>query len=343
MTNISAFKVYEGEDKPGQYAVMVADSMASNPNRGYKNDSAQKLFSLNGALLTAAGARNPAIEIYQELKKNNTLGPSAIATSILDISTRNKIPAQVPLDFIVSGYEDGKAKIFYINATGYDPYAPDKSDSSNKYAHEDFYAFSGSGSPFARKIVEGQVDLGIDPRPKDLTSGLSLMRIIAQAATESQGVNDKLQYGVITPNGMHVLFHPTMQALNFEEHSHYIKGLMNLELTKYGDFGTEEGINAREKNRPIWLLGRDFYNAFDLKLSALGYSSRDYRVVCDRFKDNKVGVEMVEVQKQKYLKSKELADGAVNAFLSGSADKIREYIASERSAREESYMHLTRK
>ena len=338
MTNISAFSIYEGKDKETQNTVMVADSMTTILSTGQKDDSAQKLFVLNGALIMHSGARNPAIEVYDELRKSNVKGPKAISTSILDISNRRNFPAQMPLDFIVSGYEEGKAKIFYINATGFNPYVTDKSSPSDKHFNEQFYAFSGSGSPLANRIVHGQIDLGLDPRPKEITSGLSLMRTIANAATESSGVNDRLQYGVITPTGMHILFHPSIKPNGPEELSDYLKRLLNSQFTEHGEFGTQEYIEARLNNRPSWLICRDFYNAFDLDLSMLGYASSNYRTISDGFKEDRISLETLNKQKQEYHSRKKVADKAVSAFLSGDAKNILDYLKSERELREESYL-----
>lgn len=340
MTNISAFKIHAGKDNEPQNAVIVADSMSTALYGDHKDDVAQKLFVLNDALLASAGMRNSAIEVYEELKQSQVKGPEAIATSILDIVNRKKISAQMPLDFIVAGYEKKRTQLFYVNATGFNPYAPDNSSPSDKFMNEQFYAFSGSGMPFAKRVIEGQIDLGWDPRPRDITSGLSLMQTIAQAATESKGVNDKLQYGVITPSGMHLLFHPFMRAHNFDEHADYFKRLLNVKLSEYGEFGTEEGIQARVNNRPAWLLARDFYNAFDLELSSLSVASRDFRTICDQFKEDKVPIEKIVERRQEYHNAKKLVDSAVSALLSGSVEQIKGYLNSEHKFRTAKYYNI---
>lgn len=338
MTNISAFKIYEGEKKDPQNIVLVADGMEIARDGDYKDDNVQKLWILNGALMMSAGASPPGIDIYQELKTRQILGPKAISKEILALTERMNVPADVPLDFIVAGYEDEKAKIYYINSTGCNPINPIKSTQSDKFRNERFYAFSGSGSRFANRIIDGQVDLGLDPRPRDITSGLTLMMVIAHAATESKGVNDKLQYGVVTPKGMHVLFHPNIKTtFGFEEYDNYVNRLMGLKLHPYADFGTEENIAARDKNRPMWLLGRDFYNAFELDLSYLALASRDFRTICDNYKDRRVALQKIEGQRENYFKAKTRADAAVAALLSGNAESIRSYLLNEREVREARY------
>lgn len=338
MTNISAFKIHPGGEKDPQFAVMVADGMASMVDAQQKNDSAQKLFALSGALIMSSGSMGAARDIYQDLKKSKVSGPSAVSNAIIDISARNKLPAQVPLDFIVSGYEEGKARIFYVSATGFNPYAPDKSHPSNRgIAEQEFYAFSGSGAQFATRVINGQIDLGLDPRPRDLVSGLSLMKTVARAATTDAGVNDRLQYGIITPKGMHLLFHPSIDMNGNEEFKDYLSRLLNFEYQEIGEFGTEKQFEARRYNKPARILCRDLYQAFDSDLSELGISSRDFRTVCEMFKESKTSLGKVQMQKKKYRSAKEIAERAVAALMSGDKNQVIEYVVDERKRREAFY------
>lgn len=64
MTNISAFKIHEDKNREPQNIVLVADSMESNPQSRRKDDLAQKLFVLNGALLMSSGVVNLGNQIY---------------------------------------------------------------------------------------------------------------------------------------------------------------------------------------------------------------------------------------------------------------------------------------
>jgi hypothetical protein len=342
MTNISAFKIANLKGNP-QYAVLVADSMASQIEVAKKDDFRQKLLVLNGALSMFSGDMRLGYSVYRELQKSNSVGPKSLAKTILDITTQNKVSPNMPLDFILSGFEDGEAKIYHINATGFNPYNPSKSKTSNKGAIEDFYAFSGSGAPFAQRVVEGQFDIGIDPVPKDIVSGISLIKNIAEATTASSGVNDKLQHGIITPNGMHVLFHPDIKFTGFDEHVDYFKRLLGFKLSPYGAFGTEERIASMKVNRPAWVVTRDFYNAFDFDFGRLQGAIRDYRIVCEGFKDKNVSFKRVEQQRTFYQEAKSLAEEAVTALLSGKSESVISYLKSERRNREQFYKQVSKR
>jgi hypothetical protein len=338
MTNISAAKIYEGKDKESENVVMVADSMSTMGQGGQKSDASQKLFSVNGSLIMHSGMRDAAMDVYQELKKRGTESPWEISKSIIEIVKNRGFPSNLPLDFIVSGFEKGGAKVHYVNATGFDELNSNVPSEPKGVSREQFYAFSGSGAPFANRIFEGQVDLGLDPRPRDVTSGLSLMRSIAQAATESSGVNDRLQYGVITPNGSHTLFHPSIGISDEGELSTYLKSITGQDYEKCGDFGTEQAVQARLANKPLVLMCRDFYDAFDLDLSLLESASRDFRTISDLFKESKVNLERVGEEKKIYVESKDIAKKAVSALLSRDAGEIAGYIVDNRKRREESYI-----
>jgi hypothetical protein len=337
MTNIAAFKIYEGKDKPEDTIVMIADSQTTAGDMERKYDSAQKLFDINGSLLMSSGYREPALEILKELKGSSIKGVKPIAQGILDISTRKKLTARMPLDFIVAGIEEGKAQLYCVNATGFDPYFPDKSSSENKFMEERFYALGGSGSGFASRVLSGQIDVGIDPKPRDITSGLSLMKAIAEAATESLGVNDKLQYGVVTPVGNKRLFHPSINLETEEDWKRYFEQLLSKSPRPYTEPRSLENLAVRDANYPLELIGSDFYHAFNRSLEELNRQARVYRGVCDLHLRDEAFLNNIKEQCEKYKLAKENADIAVQTLLSGSAEDFVAYIKADRAMREICY------
>jgi hypothetical protein len=198
---------------------------------------------------------------------------------------------------------------------------------------EQFYAFSGSGATFATRVIEGQIDVGLDPRPADLTQGVALMRAVAQAATKSAGVNDKLQYGLVTPKGIHTLFHPNINFESWGDCVFYFKRLLDVELGNEPEQGSLEFIEWRNANYPSWVVSRDLYSAFDRDLARLNTRTTDFRLVCDLHLRDKTGLEQIAECKERYKLAKAQADRAVSALLSGSFDNVALYLESERTER----------
>ncbi len=340
MTNLAAFKIYEGKDVPMKNAVLVADSQTTARDLSVKTDNAQKMFELNGSLLMSSGYRQPALDIYEELKKASARDPGQIAQQILDISTRLKLPPRMPLDFIVAGNQEGQARLFFVNATGFTGDS-EKSTSDNKGMSEQFYAFSGSGSNFATRVVSGNIDVGIDPRPRNITSGISLMRAVAQAATESIGVNDRLQYGVITPDGPKMLFHPNVSFEDDGEAINYFRQLFGSAPTPFADRDSLASIAGREANRHLFVVNRDFYDSFDTTFSDLNREMRDYRFACDLHLRDGATLNDIKVQAEKYRSMRVHADAAVDALLG--KNSILDFIRTESGRREAFYAKLATK
>lgn len=224
MTNIGAITVKENKkNSQERYIVCVADSMSSDSNIYTKEDSNQKLFKIGDQIVMGTGSRNDIYYVVQSLAKQSAPAAEEMAKAILTVSESLKLTEKNSLNFIVAGKDKDAIQAYHVNTTGnYGPYGQDYA--KRGYSKSEVY-FDGSGSKYVEDFWKGLHNAGKSIDIGDLTDAFATAYEFGKAGATSLGVNDKLQFAIISGQGVSRIYHPDIIVDNFPEYVLELTGL----------------------------------------------------------------------------------------------------------------------
>ena len=302
MTNIGALKVRE-DDK--EYLVFVADGMGSvdrvvlsqegvriNPNGGTKNDNHQKLFQIRDYLLMGTGRGDLIQAAAIEVSKLEISSAKELADKILEVTANYSLTKDDALNFIVGGKDEGSLSIYQVNTTGNYRAIDGTADYKKRGIEKRDAAFDGSGATHVRDYLKGCGAAGKPLVAKDLADALVLAYEFGKTGANDTGVNDKLQYGVVSDNGVSTLYHPDVMLLTQEGFQQYLGEMCGVDMSLPAqDAGEEEVNQLYAKRNDLARVLRNLYLALDLDLKDNSEARKQYTAVAESFANDEVDLE----------------------------------------------------
>jgi len=219
MTNIAAFPVWErGPDgKEKKYVLAVADSQASSKYE--KRSGMQKMVHRGNCLLMATGSAYYADTAFTAAAgfPNDFLTAESAARKLLKITEGSDYQKKEnDLSFIVVGPKPG------VGPTVYKVDAVTRRPGRGRDMIEQLYAFEGSGSRMVKRAMSRDTEKGT-MNISDLSEGMVYCWDLAENATTDSGVDDKLQIGLMSDEGVRLLFHPDIYINADADYQDYLK------------------------------------------------------------------------------------------------------------------------
>lgn len=357
MTSINALKLqYKDMDQVRDAIVFACDGMGMispytvtkegivhNPQGGQKGDDYQKIFFVPaiqgpGYLTQATGSADLILSVVNKVNETNYATVEDVVEKIM-YNTRNLTP-DIALNFIVGGQDDTGLAIYHVNCTGNRKHIDGTADSKYRNYEKKTLAIDGSGARFVQAYLEGCQGAGKPIIATDIADGLTLVYDLATRAARDNGVNDKMQFGIITPDTVSMLLHPDIKSTSMESSRSYIEHMCHVQLPAMGE---EKDIDAWRALDSVLMV---FYQALRFDLMVHSNRKQDYTHKAEGFRIGAVDLDKLQIVKQECETTKSYVQSAVNALLSRHVEGHLGYLAEWRSRqqeREKSALEFVRK
>jgi 20S proteasome alpha/beta subunit len=249
MTNIFAFKLRDGNEKTAkEYILAESDSQATSFFTNSRKNDAQKLYRIGNYLTMFSGDVESGMSIIKELQYSPSRYANDAADGIINFANRFKLNQDIPLTFIVSGYDNrGTKSIYYVDATG--------ARLGRQIHHKVPLIFDGSGSRESHRAFQRDIEK-FTSIPTDLIEGLKACYEWGVKAAEDIGSNDKFQLGLISEDGIKTLYHPDVRMGPNDSYVYFKTNLPSVNIPKPEEIRLSDGIAGKAK-----VLLNDLYNA----------------------------------------------------------------------------------
>jgi 20S proteasome alpha/beta subunit len=243
MTIVLGMKVDKDEKERANslddYLVLAADSMGSITHCDRKTDDTQKLYVIGenkDFLLMGAGTFEGVVRVVHEIEDMHFNTLQDVSKKILNVTEKRDIVNERDvLDFIVGGKyaADGKKRLELgfaeINVTGYDPCLKRSRWSDRGYTIQPRFTVDGAGQEYVLNYMEGLVETGKGYNI-DLATAFVLAYEFSKKGAKDSSVNDKLQFGVITKDGVSTSYHPEIMLYTEKAFVRYLNQMSGLNL-----------------------------------------------------------------------------------------------------------------
>ncbi len=332
MTSIGAMKIIipkqnvpenmPEKDKFDQYLVFVADSMGSLLYQGRKMDHYQKLFRIGDNLLMGTGNSGLILSAVSQLMQRKYSSAIELAQELSEFVVLSNYNKENYANFIIGGNTAYGLNIFHIDALSIleGPF-----QKGNKlYTHRNF-CFDGSGRPFVDNYVQGLQDAGKISEITDVIDAFSITYEFSKKAARSIGVNDKLQFGIISNNGVSRLYHPDIIFDGYGLFLEYLNEIDEINLPVTNELSNDGKAERDSKARNLKMFLRDIYYALESDLSDFSEVQRNFTFLSEKYARDLI--EIGELDKIKHLR-KELRDNVgkgVFALANKTIDNLIKY------------------
>tara|TARA_Y100000310_G_C20677237_1_gene813787 strand:+ start:895 stop:1956 length:1062 start_codon:yes stop_codon:yes gene_type:complete len=333
MTNIGALKVVENKKKgkPKEHLVFVADGMSSETERTFsKVDNTQKLVRTGDHLIMGTGPDRYCIEVQTQLQDSNLKTSEEVAKAILQITDQFKLTPMEGLNFIVGGPDTEGLQIYHVNTTGF-MFGPDgKPDPRAQYKDRGYTKkreiFDGSGSRFVNSYIDGIQEAGKVIFTRDIADGLVLAYEFGKKGARSLSVNDQLQLGIISHNGVSRVYPKDVSAFNRKAGVEYIEEMTGIKLENPGE---EPNF---EKRRDMCVIEREIsdllesvYYSLDCDLSTFAGTRLNFTRNAEAWGNKYVPEKQLKYARAIRIAAKQNVLKGANAMITRSLDALLDY------------------
>jgi len=330
MTNIGAIKVQEKQkDGPSkEYLVFVADGMSSILDYRWKQDSSQKLHRVDNFLIMGTGSTYHIRDVAEKLSSMKFSSAKQLADKVLELTKDFAYAKDSGLNFILGGMDESGLALYHVIAAG--TYTdregkPIQSNGTISPITDSF--FDGSGSEYVRNYVYGCDAAGKPLRADDLADGLILAYDFGKKGAADAGVNDKLQYGIISDKGLSTLFHPDIGLLTYDAYSQYIKDMTGGEfpaIPNHKELGPED-IIIRKKQHDLERVLRNVYISFESDLSEYSALRNRFTRHAEIFANDKMSIDELTITKNERSEAKSHVAAGANALIQRGLPALLDY------------------
>jgi hypothetical protein len=304
--------------------VLFADSMISFEPCGTKRDDTQKLYTIGkdqDFLLMGAGCADGVVRVVQEIEdmQFNTL--QDVAKKILKVTEkRDIVNERDPLDFIVAGKYavDGKKKFelgfVEIDTTGFSSCPGKPKWSDRAFMIKPRFTIDGAGAGHALSYMQAMEETGKQYNI-DLATVFALAYECSKKGAKDSGVNDKLQFGVMTKDGISTLYHPEINLYSEEAFSRYLNQMCRLNLPMRGKVeGKEEKKILKARSDLVDMLNF-FYDQFVTDLREYAECRRWYTTYSEEYANDNNAKNDFEEMRARRARAKQNVQAGLNAFM----------------------------
>jgi hypothetical protein len=344
MTSIGAVKVRNGKLKPGEkgteYIVCIADTQSTvlQGFGGSKTEGAKKLSRIGKDkkhIVMGTGRADQIENVTQQLQDAKIKELTDALQLIANVTGTLKFGKRDGLGFILAGI-NGKE--------GLDIARIDCKARSHDIGRMNY--FEGSGSFYINKYFEAASDVGIYFPNRNLTDAVSLMFNCAIRGARDLGVNDKLQWGIISEHKVATLYHPEIEMYG-KESTRYLTETLGVELPEDLDATYSQEKKADERIKLIEQVGvmhdvlERFYYAWYSELSDHMGAQRHYTGVAAAYGIGDMTLrELQWAKKQKAMYHQRVKNG-LEVLLEQGAPKILDFLNEYYGRTEEMAAKLT--
>lgn len=364
MTNVGLIGI---RNKSGEMKAVtgIADSQGTNQGLGTKDDTNLKIFTVGDdrrIMLLGTGSADVIISTADALRKQKGIGTVEEASqAVLEYThyhyskmTKGK-PETLPgegfaTDFILGGPGKNDLEMTLIDTTGFNG-NPKTSKYKNRGIEQisvergNWYGvFRGSAFRHINNYISGQSESGRPIIIESIADGLVEMYDLSLRGARDLGVNDKLHFGVITPDKTVRLVHPETQFKDLDSHIEQLVNLTGLNIGgALGEMFNEDPVKESEAidlSRDASRFSAGFYYALSSELKTSSGLKSEFTRLSEKLYRNPKYVErfneIIELRRNSLGFVKE----GVDAMLSGDASKMREYMESSDNRRKKVYDNL---
>ncbi|MFW5746827.1 MAG: hypothetical protein ACOCWQ_04755, partial [Nanoarchaeota archaeon] len=210
MTMIMGMLCSKEEKSDEKALVMATDSMASDPERFGKNDTIQKLFRVGDNIVLRAGSAHLSAHAIQSLQEMGNLSPSQAAEHLIHSTEKMYKQSPWPLQnsciYLVGGM-GSDLELYNVNTVFMHP----ENTRPGAPITPTSFEVAGSAQEPIQAYMQGSHDAGknLGYGLQSVADALTLAHDFGQKGARNLGVNDKLQFGIITHDtGISRLYHP---------------------------------------------------------------------------------------------------------------------------------------
>jgi len=320
MTNVLAFTPqFDPKQKP-EYLFMVTDSQSTT---GYDTSGNRpKLVRRGNAFVTSAGNATIGWNIKQRLLDERLdIPPYKLAERILQLSEdelrdpalrrQKNWEALAFTKFVVAGKDDDSIEIYEI------PILDDEAETRGVYRVPS--SSIGSGARKVNVALARDRETGAYPLFSDSTEALSFCYSMGTVASEDIGVNERLQYGIITPDSTRMLVDPNVVSnypmVDFIE---YMKQITGIDLEEAQKFYDDNHNRSTLLNR---VVGNLFFG-LERELNRMYHADINMNNVHSQFKEGQATIEDYQKAYEVRQLHKQRVTVMFEAFLKGGIENI---------------------
>lgn len=258
MTNIFAVKI-EYEKKP--YVFCVADSQSTSLAQQTKHVE-QKLVQRGHNLIMDTGRADIAEQVYaQLLGKQGTARECAenILRLTEDTAKRYENDDRSQTKFLVTGKENDGVRTYQVTTIN----AQNGRRGIDEVLHM-MYS-NGSGASHVIPALTRDGEMGFTRHPTTPLEALYLCFIVGNKADTDLGVDEKLQYGFVSPDAARLLLPPGVYPAAVDDYNAYSTNLTGIVFDMKQDTKKERRDELLPVNRTI----QAFYNALETQMHRL--------------------------------------------------------------------------
>jgi len=326
MTNITLIKTVEDLD---ERILLLTDSMGSNFEEQLKNDHIQKLYKSSDFLLVGTGRSDQCADMGREFMNWDNYTVDQVSESILSYSKKN-FDLDEPLHFVVAGKEDNKVNDSHVICEE-DDYHTDSSIILDGSSREIVGEFLNSLNKEKRLNLNNHLE------------GLSNIYAARKYGAMSLGVNDKIQLGIVSKNGVstvycpNILFNPRTNS-----RSEYLKQLTGVDLKNPAEYIIKNESRFREAydlTIKANKFNEEFYHALIADLDALNRQKDHIPEIKKRVQKGLNSDDVLKILIDENEKRVNNAQSAYSALISKNP-KDRENYLSDFQKRQHAYFNL---
>ncbi|MDD3174950.1 MAG: hypothetical protein PHU51_00565 [Candidatus Nanoarchaeia archaeon] len=230
---------------------LIADSMGSVEETSTKYDSVQKLYNKGDNLVVIAGNPNLAKTAINSVT-NNPQPVNHFVYELFEKAKEKNICGSTAI-FLVGGHHETGQPLLYRIAVS----------KEHNFVEREEIIFDGSGSIYADEFRRCSKKLGKDPNKFDLVESFSSFYDLERYGSLDSFVNDKFQFGFVTPEGVSRLYHPDISFDEERGPREYVAEVIKTE-------------NLNEKILIQHLFAREYKKLIDTFYYSFDSDMRDY-------------------------------------------------------------------
>lgn len=364
MTNVG---LIGRRNKSGEmdFITAIADSQGTNQGYGTKDDTNLKIFTLGDdrrIMLLGTGSADVIIQTADTLRKQQGIRTVQEASeAVLGFTHHhyqrmtNGKPQKLPkdgfaTDFILGGPGKNGLEMTTVSTTGFngDPKTSNYADRNAQLIDVApggwNGAFRGSAFRHINHYLDGQTESGRPIFIENIADGLIEMYDLSLRGAKDLGVNDKLHFGVITPERSVRLVHPDAQFRDLEAYVEQLTTLTGLSIGetigKMQSGVPEEEFAAQDLSTETSRFSAAFYYTLTNELRTSSHLKTIYTGLSEQMhRDDRYAKRFSEMGTLRKESLTRVQNG-VDALLSGDAHQMMKYIQTATDRNQKAYTAL---
>ncbi len=304
MTSIGTL-IVKGKSAETSHIVCVADGQGTAGNIKAHQERKLVLAGNRQYIIMGSGPARHILDVERKVENETYDSVHELADAVVEGTQEIDFEKDGGLGFIVAG-PDGEGGLASVGIE-----CSDKFQFGIKGVH-----FEGSAKPHVINYFRGAQDSGKNLYPSTPAEAMTLALDFSHKGARDIGVDDKLQYGIITPNGISVLYHPRI-GLPQDEYEAYVKQLFGIEAQRSAHKTVASRTEAQARSMDIASSLARIYSTIEQDLQLDVIMRRSYTFAAEQWANDEIALGDLRNMKRQREEAHARVKAGVNALLTG--------------------------